>query len=543
MTQTALPTETPVASNAKKAAPAKKAPTKSLALSDALAKKLIANIAPSTSGRTFDIATPLTGEVIGSVPLCIPADVEAAAAKARAAQPAWAALGFKGRAKILLKFHDLVLAEQDQGLDLVQLESGKVRAHAFEELIDCAIVARYYAHTAEKYLSPQRRWGAFPVFTKTVEHHHPKGVVGIISPWNYPLSMAITDALAALAAGNSVVLRPDQQSPFTGLWSVDLLRRAGLPADVLQVVTGPGPDLGPSIIATSDYLMFTGSTATGRKVAQQCAERLIGCSLELGGKNAMLVLKDADVDAAVAGAVRGSFASAGQLCISMERIYVERSLYADFVKKFGEATSQIKLSADLAYGGQMGSLVSAKQLKTVSTHVEDAVKKGATVVAGGKARPDVGPLFYEPTVLIDVVPGMELACEETFGPVVAVYPIDSPEEGVRLANDSAYGLNTAIFSRNTRRAAELGAQIKAGTANINEPYAAAWGSLDAPMGGMKDSGLGRRHGREGLLKYTESQTVSIQRGLGFAPSFGMSDEAHSKLLTRAVKLMKKLPIP
>lgn len=537
MTQTMVPTE------ASPRPPRGASAARDLSLDPALVTRLVSHIATSTSGKSFDVATPLTGQVIGSVPLCTPADVEAAAAKARAAQPGWAALTYKQRAKVLLRFHDLMLAEQDQTLDLVQLESGKVRAHAFEELIDCAIVARYYAHTAQAHLKPQKRWGAFPVFTQTVEHHHPKGVVGFITPWNYPLSMAITDALAALAAGNAVVLRPDQQSPFTALWSVDVLRRAGLPRDLLQVVTGPGPELGPSLIAASDYLMFTGSTATGRLVAQQCAERLIGCSLELGGKNAMLVLADADVDAAVAGAVRGSFASAGQLCISMERIYVARSLYPQFVEKLGAKTRDLKLSAELAYGGDMGSLVSAKQLATVKRHVDDAVSKGATVVAGGKARPDIGPLFYEPTVLTDVAPGMDLSCDETFGPVVSIYPVDSDDEAVRLANDSAYGLNTAIFSRNAKRAAELAIQIKAGTANINEPYAAAWGSLDAPMGGMKDSGLGRRHGREGILKYTESQTVSVQRGMGFAPAFGMSDAAHAKLLTRAVRAMKKLPIP
>lgn len=512
-------------------------------LDSALASQLRGHITTAGDRETFEVLTPLTGESLGDMPLCSHADVAAATERARSAQPIWAALPAAARAKILLKFHDLVLSEQKQGLDLIQLESGKARSHAFEEITDVALVSRYYAHTAERHLKPQRRWGALPVFTKTVEHHHAKGLVGVISPWNYPLSMAITDAIAALAAGNGVILRPDQQSPFTALWSVDLLRRAGLPKDVLQVVTGPGPVLGPPIIAAADYVMFTGSTATGRLIAQQCAERLIGCSLELGGKNAMVVLADSDLGAAVGGAVRGSFASAGQLCMSMERIYVEEPLYEPFVRAFGEATKKMRLSAALDWEADMGSLVSPKQLASVSKHVDDAVAKGATVVAGGKARPDIGPLFYEPTVLTDVKPDMNLACEETFGPVVSIYPVKDAQEAVERANDSVYGLNTAIFTKDTNRGAALATLIKAGTANINEPYASAWGSMDAPMGGMKDSGLGRRHGREGLLKYTESQTVAIQRGIGFTPMFGMSEEKYARLLTRLIGAMKRLPIP
>lgn len=512
-------------------------------IEDALATRLRDHITTVGKRTSFDVRTPFTGEVIGSVPLCESDDVAAAVTSARAAQPTWAAIGAKERGKVLLKLHDLVLAEQAQGLDLVQLESGKARAHAFEEVTDVALVARYYAHTAGTHLKSHRRWGALPGFTKTVEHHHARGVVGVISPWNYPLSMAITDAIAALAAGNAVILRPDQQSPFTALWTVDLLRRAGLPRDVLQVVTGPGPDLGPPIIAAADYVMFTGSTATGRRIAQQCAERLIGCSLELGGKNPMIVLADADLDAAVAGAVRGSFASAGQLCMSMERIYVEEPLYDRFVEAFGKATSEMRLGSELAFGIDMGSLVSEKQLKAVTAHVDDAVAKGATVVAGGKARPDIGPLFYEPTVLTNVKPGMDLACDETFGPVVSIYPVADAPTAVELANDSEYGLNACIFTKDTARGAALATLLKAGTVNINEAYAAAWGSMDAPMGGMKSSGLGRRHGREGLLKYTESQTVAVQRGIGFTPMFGMSEEKHARMLTRMLGVMKKLPIP
>ena len=306
---------------------------------------------------------------------------------------------FADRARIFLRFHDLLLERQDEVLDLIQWETGKARRHAFEEILDTAIVTRYYARRAERLLRPRRRKGALPLLTRTREFKSPVGVVGLIVPWNYPLNLAVTDAVPALMAGNAAVLKPDVQTSFTALWAVDLLRQAGLPPDVFGVVTGEGPLLGPALGERVDYMMFTGSTRTGRLVARQAAERLIGCSLELGGKNPMIVLADADLDAAVYGAIQGCFASAGQVCVSIERIYVHESIAERFLGSLAERTRALKVGASLDYSMEMGSLTGERQLQHVEEHVRDAVEKGAVVLAGGRRRPDLGPLFYEPTIL------------------------------------------------------------------------------------------------------------------------------------------------
>ncbi len=286
--------------------------------------------------------------------------------------------------------------------------------------------------------------------------------------------------------------------------------------------------------------MFTGSTATGRIVAEQCARRLIGFSAELGGKNPMIVLADADLDKTVEGAVRACFSNSGQLCISVERMYVEDAVYDRFVPAFVERVRNIRLAAGLTWEAEMGSLVSRDQLDVVTRHVDDAVAQGARVLAGGKPRPDLGPLFYEPTVLEGVTDGMELARDETFGPVVAVARVKDADEAVERANDTDYGLNASIWTT-AKRGAELATRIQAGTVNVNEGYAAAWASHDAPMGGMKDSGVGRRHGREGILKYTESQTVAVQRGMPLGPVPGQPLEKYATLMTAGLKLLKRAP--
>ena len=306
-------------------------------------------------------------------------------------------------------------------------------------------------------------------------------------------------------------------------------------------MTGEGAELGPALIEESDYVGFTGSTATGRKVARQAGEQLVGCSLELGGKNPMLVLADADLDEAVPGSVRGCFSSAGQLCISIERLYAHSSLYGRFLRRFVEAAQLMKLGAGLDYDTDMGSLVSAAQLAKVEEHVQDAVRKGATVHHGGRRRPDLGPYFYEPTILSGVTPEMTLYAEETFGPVVALYEFDTINEAVERANATPYGLNASVWTRDTALGHRVATRLRCGTVNVNEAYAAAWGSVDSPMGGMKLSGLGRRHGAEGILKYTEAQTVAIQRGLQFAPPSGVSEETWSKALSQTLKLLRRVP--
>jgi succinate-semialdehyde dehydrogenase / glutarate-semialdehyde dehydrogenase len=503
-----------------------------------LLEQLQAHVTLEQTRQSLTVRIPFTGAVLGRIPAGEESDIAAAVDSARAAQPAWEARSFADRKRFFLRFHDLLLQRQEEVLDLIQLETGKARRHGFEEILDTAVVSRYYALRAERLLRPRRRKGALPALTSTWERKAPIGVVGFIAPWNYPLDLAVTDAIPALLAGNTAVLKPDAQSSFTALWALALLREAGVPRQVFQVVTGDGPALGPALAARVDFLMFTGSTRTGRLVARQAAERLVGCSLELGGKNPMIVLEDADLGAAVDGAVRGCFAGAGQVCVSIERIYVHQSIYEPFLHRFVERARGLKLGTALDYSIDMGSLTSERQLRAVEEHVEDAVMKGAQLHAGGRRRPDLGPLFYEPTILTAVRENMKLFAEETFGPVVSVYPFANEEEAIEMANRSRYGLNAGIWSRNTKRARQLARRIQTGSVNINEVYAATWGSTDAPSGGWKESGFRPRHGTEGILKFTNSQTIAVQRLLPIGPSRGMDPAWYARWMTRLVRLLR-----
>ncbi|NLU66876.1 succinic semialdehyde dehydrogenase [Streptomyces sp. HNM0574] len=508
---------------------------------DVVTRDLVARLTQGVtgSGKTEN-HSPFTGERLAELPESTPEDVETAFAQAREAQAAWAATPVRQRSAVLLRFHDLVLRRQSEILDLIQLETGKARLHAHEEVQAVAIAARHYGRKAASYLRTKRHTGAIPVLTKVSELRHPRGVIGQIAPWNYPFELSVGDALPAFVAGNAVVMKPDTETALSALWARRLLIEAGLPEGVWQVVLGEGPVVGPEVAERGDYVSFTGSTRTGRQVAQQAAARLVGCSLELGGKNAMLVLPDADLDKAAAGAVRGAFSSAGQLCISIERLYVHEAVAEDFLERFTARVKAMRLGASLAYGADMGSLVSQRQLDTVTQHVEDAVAKGAKVLAGGRPRPDIGPLFYEPTVLEGVESPMSVCGEETFGPVVSVYRFSDEDEAVSLANATPYGLNASVWTKDGRRGRAVAARLHAGTVNVNEGYAAAYGSAQSPMGGMGDSGLGRRHGSEGILKYTEPQTVAHQRVLPMAPSFGMTDEQYAAFMSTSLKALKLL---
>ncbi|HLM65491.1 MAG TPA: succinic semialdehyde dehydrogenase [Acidimicrobiales bacterium] len=517
--------------------PAQPAPHVTAALIERLAQR--AFTAAPRPGR--QVLAPGTGDVVGEVPHATVDDVAAAITVAREAQVAWARRPVRERAEVVERFAELVLDRQDVVLDIIQLENGKARRHAFEEIADVAQTCRYYARTAPRLLKARRRAGAMPGLTQVHEHHHPKGLVGIISPWNYPLTLAISDAIPALLAGNAVLAKPDSNTPFTALWAAVTLDEAGLPPGLLQIVTGSGAELGPSIIDGSDFLMFTGSTATGRGIAARAAERLVDCSMELGGKNPLIVLDDAALDQAVPGAVRASFSNAGQLCISIERMFVHSAIWDRFVPAFVEATAALRVGHAYDYRPEMGTLVSQSQLDTVVAHVADAVAKGATVLTGGKARPDLGPWFHQPTVLTDVRPGMTLFANETFGPVVSLYRVDSIDEAVTLANDSDYGLNASVWTGDISRGEEVATRLQAGTVNVNDGYAAAWASVDAPMGGWKSSGIGRRHGAHGLLKYTESQTVASQRLLPTGPPASMDPGRYASLMTAALRLMDRLP--
>lgn len=507
-----------------------------------LRQRLLSRASVGASSSTLEVLDPFTANTSYSLPLSGEADVDAAVDAARHAQVSWARTSVQERARIILRFHDLVLSRRVEILDLLQSETGKCRRDALEEVLDVALVARHYARDAVRLLTPRRHRGVFPALVKVRELRQPKGVVGIIAPWNYPLTLVSGDAIPALLAGNSVIVKPDTKTSLTALWVLDLLIEAGLPESVMGIVLGDGPSIGGMLIDRVDYVMFTGSTATGRLVARRCGERLIDCSLELGGKNAMIVRADADIARSAEIAERACFANAGQLCVSIERIYVDASIIDEFTEAFIQRVNAIIMRPGLEWGVQMGTLVSADQRDRVLAHIADAVAKGARVLAGGTARPDLGPYYVEPTVLTGVTDEMICLDSETFGPVVAITSVRDDEEAIALANDTEYGLNASVLSRDTRAAARVAARLRAGTVNINEGFAAAWGSTRTPMGGMGASGSGRRHGDEGLLKYTESQSIVTARLIGFGAPFGLSDEQWGETVVTAMGVMKKLGI-
>jgi succinate-semialdehyde dehydrogenase/glutarate-semialdehyde dehydrogenase len=509
------------------------------ALDPAVVERLSAELI--ASGEPVTTTAPFTGERLARLPQSSPADVAEAFRSARAAGRVWAATDPGRRAAVFVRLHDLVLRRQAEILDVIQWETGKARMHAFEEVLEVAACALYVGRRTPGLLRPRRRVGAFPILTKAVEARRPKGVVAVITPWNYPLALT-EDVIPALAAGNAVVQKPDTQTALTALWLRDLAIEAGLPPDVWQVVLGSRGTVGDPIIDGADFVAFTGSTAAGRAIAERCGRRLIGCSLELGGKNPMVVLADADAAKAADGAIRACFSNAGQLCVSIERLYVHQDLYAPFVEAFLDDVGRMKLSSGFDFGADMGSMTHARQFDAVRAHVDDARSKGATVVAGGDARPDLGPLFFEPTVLTGVGDGMAAYREETFGPVVSVYPVADDDEAVTRANDSEYGLNASVWSRDVRHARAVAARIDAGTININEGYGSAYGSQDAPMGGVKASGLGRRHGTGRILELTEAQTVASQHLVGFDPPFGLGAQTYANVLTQALLFLKKTRI-
>ncbi|WP_273491262.1 succinic semialdehyde dehydrogenase [Gordonia otitidis] len=490
---------------------------------------------------TRSILEAFSGVEMATIPVGTAEDLETAVSRARAAQQGWAKQSPDERAKVLKKFSELVHSNAASLMDIAQAETGKARSYAQEEVIDVALTARYYATHGPKMLAERKVQGMLPGATKVRVRYQPKGVVGVISPWNYPLTLAASDAVAALLAGNGVVIKPDSQTPYCALALAELLYEAGLPPALFAVVPGPGSVVGQAIMANCDYVMFTGSSETGASLAEQAGRRLIGFSAELGGKNPMIVTANAKIDHAVEGAARACYSNSGQLCISIERLYVDKAISDEFTEKFGAFVRDMKLGATYDFTVDMGSLASAAQVETAEAHVDDAVAKGATVIAGGKRRADLGPFFFEPTVLSGVTDEMTCFRNETFGPVVSVYPVDSTDEAIKLANDTDYGLNASVFAGSSEEAQAIAEQLRAGTVNINEGYAAAWASTAAPMGGMGISGVGRRHGEEGLLKYTEPQTIAEQRFIGIDKAPGVPKSVYRAVTPLAVRSLKFLP--
>jgi succinate-semialdehyde dehydrogenase/glutarate-semialdehyde dehydrogenase len=514
-----------------------RAPTASPRLFASLTDDIVAS-----GSETVTMPTPTTGKALHELPRSSADDVRDAIARARLAQLAWARAGFAERRRVLLRAHDLLLDRRELLLDLVQLESGKTRGQALEEVYQAASVTRYNALTAPRVLRGRGRRAGVPLATTTRLRYRPKGVAGVITPWNYALSLAAMDVVPALAAGCAVVQKADDQGALTILALRRAFIDAGVPEAVWAVVAGPASEVGEALTDQVDYICFTGSTAVGRTIAEKAGRRLVGASLELGGKNAMIVLDDVDPEQAAADAAYACFSAMGQLCVSMERMYVQRAVADPFTRALVDRLDAATLGSSLDYSSDFGSLASEAQLERVRAHLDDALAKGATVLAGGRPRPDIGPWFFQPTILTGVSPEMRVHAEETFGAIASLYVVDTEEEAIIAANASEYGLNASVLTRSARRGRRVADALEAGSVNINEGYRGTFGSVDAPMGGVKASGLGRRNGPEGLLRFVEPVTVSRSTGLLQLPrtgrEFGMLSDPFM-LLARVLRVVRR----
>lgn len=452
------------------------------------------------------------------------AQVDEAFAHARDAAHYWRRLGLGGRSAILRRFDSLLWKYQEQILDVIQWETAKPRQDAFSELLDASLNIGYLCGKGPRILKQQRTSGAIPLITKAMIHRRPVGVVGVISPWNYPFTLAFSDAAAALYAGNPVVLKPASQTPLSAMVVRELLERAGLPPHTYQLVFGPGGSHGQRVAEQADFVMFTGSTQVGRGVAELCGKRLVGCSAELGGKNPSVVFPDADLEQWSQVALRECFSSSGQLCVSIERIYIHDEVWDQAIEKLENAVRSLSIGRSFEWSVQFGPLVSAKQLQLVSAHVEDAREKGARVLIGGHAMPEVGETAYAPTLLTDVTPEMKVYAEETFGPVVSLYRWSDPQQLMEDLRAGGYGLHGSVWTEEAIVANDIAQAMHTGSVSICGDYMSSWGAIEAPIGGTGSSGIGRRHGTEGLLKYTEAQTVATTPRQGIGPWFGMDAE-------------------
>ena len=499
--------------------------------------------AAQAASRSMPVVSPISGEVVGQVPRLTADKVIGAVRSARAAQVEWAARPFKERAAIIIRFHDAILKQSEDLFEVLHRESGKSYRDAFVELFAVACEARYYAYNGGKWLRPQRIRPAIPVRDRSQVVYHPWGVIGSISPWNFPFILTMGDTIPALLAGNAVVLKPSSKTPLTALWGRERLVEAGLPPELFQVVSGAAREIADVLVAHTDYIMFTGSTETGRELAVKAARRLIPYSMELGGKNAMIVLPGSDLNHAARVAIEGSFNNAGQVCISFERLYVHDAVYEPFKKLLVEKTAGLRLGAQGGFDVDMGSMIDAEQAHAADAHVREAAEMGATVLQGGQFRPDLGPAFYEPTLLEHVRPEMAVYGHETFGPVLSLYRVGSAEEAVRLANDSPYGLHYGVYSGDLRLGERLAAQLQAGSVCVNDSYM-SWGALDGPMGGFKQSGVGRRHGPEGIRKYTQPQTIVTNQTrwqIGTTESALALNGTLAKWLIRLLGVWRRVP--
>jgi acyl-CoA reductase-like NAD-dependent aldehyde dehydrogenase len=489
--------------------------------------------------RTIDVENPATGEVIGSITALGPDEVREMVARARVAQPAWEALGFDGRARVLRRAQKWLLDNVERVVETIVSETGKTYEDAhIAEVGYAASAFGFWAKHAPEYLADEkvRSSNPFVAGRKLLVRYAPLGVVGVIGPWNYPLINGFGDCIPALAAGNAVVIKPSQVTPLTSLLMAEGMRECGMPEGVYQVATGTG-ETGQALIDEVDMVMFTGSTETGRKVAERAARTLTPVALELGGKDPMIVLADADVERAANGAVYYSMQNGGQTCVSIERVYVEAPIYDDFV---GRVTEKVRALRQGVPGGpgsvDVGAMTFPAQLDVVSRHVEQARAAGADVLAGGHTGAGPGR-FYEPTVLAGVDHTMACMTEETFGPTLPIMKVADAEEAVRLANDSPYGLSASVWTKDVTRGEQIARRIEAGAVSVNDS-GINYFALELPMGGWKASGLGHRHGAGGIRKYARQQSLLITR-------IALKKDLHmfpyksrtTRLLARGVRLL------
>src|SRR5215208_2211947 len=466
----------------------------------------------SDEGSQIPVENPATGEIIGHVPDMGGAEVKHMVDIARAAQPAWAEMGFEARAKIFYRARKWLVDNRERVARTIVEETGKTYEDALlAEVLFIADSLGYWAKSAPKHLKDEkvRSHSPFMLGRKLLVRYQPRGVIGVIGPWNYPLTNCFGDGLPALAAGNAVIFKPSEITPYSTMLMQECMREAGLPDGVMPVATGRG-GTGAALIEHVDYVMFTGSVATGKKVAAEAAKTLTPHSLELGGKDPMIVLRDADVERAANGAVFWGMSNGGQICQAVERVYVEEPIYDQFVSKVVEKTRALRQGVPGEAGAvDVGAVTFEPQIEIIEDHVKDAVDKGAKVLVGGKRGPGPGR-FWEPTVVVDVDHTMKLMQDETFGPVLPVMKVRDAGEALRLANDSRYGLNSSVWTKDLEKGERIASQVQAGSTCVNDAVA-NYAAQELPFGGVKESGIGVRHSAAGIRKYCHSHAIMVTR--------------------------------
>jgi acyl-CoA reductase-like NAD-dependent aldehyde dehydrogenase len=476
-------------------------------------KRSTAEVRAATPTPYLDSIDPSTGDIIGRFETTTAGEMSRVVEHARSAQREWALVPLPERARRLDRLAEVLQSRRREIAEVVTRENGKPLAESlFAEILVSIDAVRWHARHAPRLLAPERVGYHNPVFKgkKGWLEYEPHGVVGVISPWNYPFAIPLTAVVPAVVAGNAVVVKPSELVPWCGALLGEVFDQAGFPTDLVQVIQGPG-ELGAALIDVGpDKILFTGSVATGRRVAQACAERLIPSVLELGGKDAMIVLSDADLETASSAAVWGGFTNCGQACLSVERIYAEPGIADRFTARCVEKTRALRLGSGLDPNVDIGPMIRPRQIERVERQLEDAVARGARILTGGHRRPDLGPHFFEPTVVTNVNASMLLMREETFGPVLAIAAVPGADEAVRLANDSPFGLGASVWTGDRARGAALARRLHSGSATVNDVLS-CYGISEAPHGGRGQSGWGRTHSRLGLLEMVQVKYVDVDR--------------------------------